>query len=88
MTSSTILNKTVALSNNILMPVLGLGLWKLREPALRPVTEAAIKLGVRHFDGAAIYENEAEFGKVIGDILANPNEYQVSRKDVCAHDLF
>lgn len=84
MTSSTIFNKTVGLSNNFLIPVLGLGLWKLREPALRPVIEAAIKLGVRHFDGAAIYENEAEFGKVMGDILANPHEYHVSRKDVCS----
>ncbi len=51
------------------IPQTGLGTWQLREPQLTPIIEEAIKTGYRHFDGAAIYENEAELGKAFENLI-------------------
>jgi len=50
------------------MPLTGFGTWRLRGPELEPAIKEAIKIGYRHFDGAAIYENEAELGSVFTTI--------------------
>lgn len=69
------------------MPLTGFGTWRLREPNLESAIKEAIKVGYRHFDGAAIYENESELGSVF-DILINKDKL-VSRSEVlinnCAH---
>mgnify|MGYP001809566659 CR=1 FL=1 len=41
---------------------------ELRGPKLEPAIKEALKVGYRHFDGAAIYENEAELGAVFATI--------------------
>ncbi|TEB19490.1 Aldo/keto reductase, partial [Perkinsus sp. BL_2016] len=62
------------------MPLTGFGTWKLREPELEPAIRAALKVGYRHFDGAAIYENESELGRVFQTIISN--EQFVSRSEL------
>lgn len=62
------------------MPLTGFGTWRLRTPELEPAVREAIRVGYRHFDGAAIYENEAELGSVF-DALIN-RERHVSRSEV------
>jgi diketogulonate reductase-like aldo/keto reductase len=63
-----ITEQTVHLNNGVSVPTLGYGLWK--SPA-NDVTyqgiRAALEHGYRHFDGAAIYGNEAIEGKAIKD---------------------
>lgn len=62
------------------MPLTGFGTWRLRAPELEPAVREAIRFGYRNFDGAAIYENEAELGSVF-DTLIN-REKLVSRSEV------
>lgn len=62
------------------MPLTGFGTWRLRSPELEPAIREAIRVGYRHFDGAAIYENEAELGAAF-DTLIN-KEKLISRSDV------
>lgn len=70
----------VQLSGGAKMPLTGFGTWRLREPELEPVIREAIKVGYRHFDGAAIYENESELGSVFNSIITE--EKSISRSEV------
>ena len=56
------------LSNGVLMPVLGLGTFKVDEGnvAYDTVLEA-LRLGYRHIDTEQLYQNEASVGKAIKD---------------------
>ena len=61
------------------MPMLGLGTWKSNErDAYRAVREA-LRIGYRHFDCAARYENEKEVGEAIADAIAAG---EVTRKEL------
>lgn len=62
------------------MPLTGFGTWRLREPELEPAIREAINIGYRHFDGAAIYENEKELGQVFIKLINI--EKLVSRDEV------
>lgn len=45
------------------IPALGFGTWQLRGQTCADMVAAALGLGYRHIDTAAIYENEAEVGQ-------------------------
>lgn len=62
------------------IPLTGFGTWRLRTPELEASVREAIKVGYRHFDGAAIYENESELGSVFHQIL--DTEKLLSRHEV------
>eukprot|EP00928_Gymnodinium_smaydae_P062398 TRINITY_DN46275_c0_g1_i1.p1 TRINITY_DN46275_c0_g1~~TRINITY_DN46275_c0_g1_i1.p1 ORF type:complete len:900 (-),score=220.08 TRINITY_DN46275_c0_g1_i1:126-2825(-) len=51
------------LSNGQLIPAIGFGTWKLEGKACYDATLAALQLGIRHFDTAEAYGNEAEIGR-------------------------
>lgn len=69
------------LSNGVMMPVLGLGTFKVEdgETAYQTVLEA-LKMGYRHIDTAQIYGNEASVGKAIKDSLIPRSEIFVTTK--------
>ncbi|XDD41906.1 aldo/keto reductase [Leptospira sp. WS60.C2] len=52
-------------SNSV--PLLGLGVWKSRPKECYEAVQAALELGYRHIDTAAIYGNEKEVGAAIKD---------------------
>ena len=56
---------TVELNSGHTIPLLGLGTYNIPAKATQGLVEAALDLGYRHFDGAAIYHNEAELGAAI-----------------------
>jgi len=76
----TNLQDTVTLHNNVKMPWLGLGVFKVEEgPDLEQAVITAIKHGYRSIDTAAIYGNEEGVGRAIHQAL---QETGLKREDV------
>ncbi|MGP6174964.1 aldo/keto reductase [Corynebacterium sp. A21] len=60
---------TFTLNDGTEMPQIGLGTWKINgDDAVRVVREA-IAVGYRHFDTAAMYENESAIGQGIAESI-------------------
>ena len=49
-------------ANGAAIPALGFGTWTLRDVLCAELVAAALGIGYRHVDTAAIYGNEAEVG--------------------------
>ncbi len=49
-------------ANGARIPALGLGTWRLRDQNCTDMVEHALKIGYRHLDTAAMYENEEAVG--------------------------
>lgn len=62
--------KYATFSNGDKIPLLGLGTWKSEEKQAYHAVRQAIKIGYRHFDCAARYDNEEEVGQAIADAVA------------------
>ncbi|PIA57208.1 hypothetical protein AQUCO_00600144v1 [Aquilegia coerulea] len=58
---------TTTLNNGITMSLTGLGVWRMEEKLIKNVILNAIKIGYRHFDCAAKYQNEAEVGEALAE---------------------
>jgi 2,5-diketo-D-gluconate reductase B len=50
-------------ANGARIPLLGLGTWDLRGRTCARIVEQALRLGYRHVDTAAMYDNEREVGE-------------------------
>lgn len=65
------LQDTTTLNNGVKMPWLGIGVFKVEEgQELIDAVKAAVRLGYRSIDTAAIYENERSVGQAIREALA------------------
>ncbi len=62
-------------ANGAEIPAIGFGTWELRGRTARRSVEAALDVGYRHIDTAAMYGNESEVGEAIA---AHPT----SREDI------
>ncbi len=80
MTQQLHLQSTTELSNGILMPWVGLGVFQVEEGAeLVEAVKSAIRFGYRSVDTAAIYGNESGVGQGIREAL---DENGLSREDL------
>ena len=78
--SSSRSTPSVLLRTGVQMPLLGLGTYKLLAPeeVYRSV-DAALAAGYRAFDSAAMYENEAQLGRALKELLP---KHGLTREDV------
>ncbi|HJL43196.1 MAG TPA: aldo/keto reductase [Myxococcales bacterium LLY-WYZ-16_1] len=61
--------KTIELFDGTPVPALGLGTWKSKKGEVADAVRAALDMGYRHLDCAAIYGNEAEVGEALSGRL-------------------
>ncbi|MEE6514139.1 hypothetical protein FKM82_022153 [Ascaphus truei] len=62
--------RAVTLNNGVIMPLLGLGTFHLRGlDTITQALDAALRLGYRSFDTAAVYGNEADLGRALHQLL-------------------
>lgn len=69
--SSNNLNLTFKLNCGHNVPRLGLGTWLSKPGEVGRAVVDAYEIGCRHFDCAALYQNEAEIGNALKEILSN-----------------
>ncbi|XP_055815626.1 NADP-dependent D-sorbitol-6-phosphate dehydrogenase-like [Solanum dulcamara] len=55
----------ITLNRGYKMPIVGLGVWRMEGKDIKDLLINAIKIGYRHFDCAADYQNEAEVGEAL-----------------------
>ncbi|KAM6909004.1 aldo-keto reductase [Xenentodon cancila] len=70
---------SVVLNTEHRMPLLGLGTYKLRGSEVFRAVDAALAAGYRAFDTAAVYQNEADLGRALRELLP---KYGLVRGDV------
>ena len=71
--------KSVVLSNEVKMPIMGLGTWKSNKNSVYTTIRWALKLGYNHIDTASIYNNEEEIGQALFDAMKEDN---IKREDL------
>ncbi|KAJ8530233.1 hypothetical protein K7X08_037068 [Anisodus acutangulus] len=57
----------ITLNSGFKMPVVGLGVWRMEGKDIKDLLINALKIGYRHFDCAADYQNEAEVGEALAE---------------------
>ncbi|KAH8821775.1 NADP-dependent oxidoreductase domain-containing protein [Xylogone sp. PMI_703] len=63
-----------------MLPI-GVGTFRLKHEAVKPVIRDALRIGYRHIDTAAIYQNEKEIGEVLQEIFNEPSS-TIKRSDL------
>ena len=75
----TSVSKTITLNNGVECPILGLGNNEDNLELAKMMTKEALKVGYRHVDTAAYYENERAVGQGLREAL---DENRIKRGDV------
>ncbi|KAK3412604.1 NADP-dependent D-sorbitol-6-phosphate dehydrogenase [Eucalyptus grandis] len=60
---------SITLNSGFKMPAIGLGVWRMEKDEIRDLILGSIKIGYRHFDCAADYQNEAEVGEALAEAV-------------------
>lgn len=80
-----IVNETFELNNGVKIPVFGLGTWFIDDDKVDQAIVEATKLGIRHFDTAQAYGNEAGVGKGIKECGISRDQLFITTKVAAEH---
>lgn len=72
--------KELQLNNGVTIPAIGLGTFRAKDSEAYEAVKHALKVGYRHIDTAAIYQNEREVGQAIKDSQIPREEIFVTSK--------
>lgn len=72
--------KNLILNNGVAIPAIGLGTFRAKDAEAYEAVLHALKVGYRHIDTAAIYQNEEDVGKAIKDSGVPREEIFVTSK--------
>ena len=78
-------NKTITLSNGVVVPQLALGTWLIDDIKVSDAVKAAITLGYRHIDTAQAYANERGVGEGVRKSGIAREEIFVTSKVAAEH---
>lgn len=74
-------NEFTILNNDLKMPILGLGTYKVKDyKDLDLSVKTALEIGYRHIDTASFYENEEALGKIIKESNVNRDDLFLATK--------
>lgn len=59
------MNRSFKLNSGYTIPAVGLGTWQSKPNEVKNAVSAALRMGYRHIDAAAVYNNEVEVGEGI-----------------------
>lgn len=77
----SIKNEFTILNNDLKMPILGLGTYKVKDyKDLDLSVKTALEIGYRHIDTASFYENEEALGKIIKESNVNRDDLFLATK--------
>ncbi|KAJ1922495.1 Alcohol dehydrogenase [NADP(+)] [Tieghemiomyces parasiticus] len=72
--------KTFALNSGDKIPALGLGTWRSETNKVKEAVKAGYNIGYRHFDCAAVYENQDEVGQAFAESKISRDQVWVTSK--------
>ena len=81
-------NKTVTLSNGIIVPQLALGTWLIDDNQVANAVRAAVTMGYRHVDTAQAYANERGVGEGIRTCGVPREQLFVTSKVAAEHKTY
>ena len=81
-------NKTVTLSNGVVVPQLALGTWLIDDDKVADAVRAAIAMGYRHVDTAQAYANERGVGEGIRTCGIPREQLFVTSKVAAEHKTY
>ncbi|MBX4201557.1 aldo/keto reductase [Candidatus Saccharibacteria bacterium] len=73
-------HKSIKLSDNNIIPVIGFGTWQLSPQEARRSVAEALEIGYRHIDTARIYGNEKQIGEAVRSSGISRSEVFVTTK--------
>ncbi|MGN0918957.1 MAG: aldo/keto reductase [Oxalobacter sp.] len=81
-------DKAITLSNGVVVPILALGTWFIRDNRVAEAVRQAVAIGYRHFDTAQAYRNEQGVGEGIRTCSIPRNQLFVTSKVAAEHKSY
>ncbi len=72
--------ETIKLSSGHLMPVVGMGTWRLQGEACKVAIKKAVEMGYTHIDTAWMYGNQTEIGEALRELSMDREQLFITTK--------
>ncbi len=72
--------ETIKLSSGHLMPMVGMGTWRLQGEACKVAVKKAVEMGYTHIDTAWMYGNQTEIGEALRELSMDREQLFITTK--------